>query len=190
MSKAVDFINVGYFYIGWSTIAYLAKMELGIWTVLVAVGAVFLQVTQGRLSEKSGKKIFLFAFMMSAFGFLLDTVLNIASVVHFRGENEVRVLSIPIWMFSVWILFATVIPSLVKPFYNRPVLGAAMASIGAPLSYVIAEKIELLHFKSSLALVVYGLFWLVFFYVSIIGVKQIEREERQKPTKPFLHTLI
>lgn len=174
MTNIASYARVGYFYAGWSATAYLAKIEQGIWAMAISLGAILLLFLQKKLSDQQGRSILLFSLAMAFVGFLLDTILHMANVVHFKNENELKLLNMPIWMLSVWVLFASVLPTIAKPFYSKPRLGSLMSAFSGPLSYLLAERMGILVFKDSLTLVVYGLFWMIFFYVAIMGLRNIE----------------
>ena len=83
----------------------------------------------------------------SAIGFLVDTILARTDVVVF--ESTAWSGFAPLWMVSLWMVFATTLNHSLSWLSSRPLLAALAGAIGGPLAYLAGAKLGALSIVMS-----------------------------------------
>ena len=68
----------------------------------------------------------------------------------------------PLWLVSLWLLYASSIPSMAKFLGSRPWLSALLGGIGGPLCYFYGKAFDLMSFTNNWSVAVYILFWSIY----------------------------
>ncbi|MFK8053301.1 MAG: DUF2878 domain-containing protein [Woeseiaceae bacterium] len=95
---------------------------------------------------------------------------------------------VPLWIMGLWIIFSLTIPQSMSWMRKRPVVGALMAGLAAPLSYLAGHKLDAISFPIGLsnALLITALTWIPAIYLMIvISMKTLpitNAEAQKKPT--------
>lgn len=72
----------------------------------------------------------------------------------------------PLGMISVWLFFCSVLNIYTEMFFTRKYLGAILTGIFAPLSYLAAEKLQVLTIPNKTAILYLIIFWFIYFLLS------------------------
>ena len=164
--KTRDFIFISlWFYIGWFGCVLLASTAYG------AMSFIFPAIL---FSFLFFKKQVSFQFINIFVGISLVGIFFDSLVIHFEwmtisGPSDYL---IPIWLVSIWFLFALSIPKLgflIKaPLWVMALLGCIMG----PLSYKSGELFEVLTLTSPWTIFIYALFWTIFFPMVIFTTRR------------------
>ncbi|MGL5335583.1 MAG: DUF2878 domain-containing protein, partial [Enterovibrio sp.] len=95
----------------------------------------------------------------STAGIACDSMLTMAGIYIFPAEPSF--LPIPLWLIGLWLGFAGTLRHSMAPLLAKPKLFTALVIVGAPLSYLAAEKLGAVEFslgKLQTSLLV-GLYW-------------------------------
>jgi hypothetical protein len=138
----VRLINFGAFYLGWFACVVGAARGLPFAgpAVVVALIGVHLLLAPHRVSE-----LRLIA-AVGALGFLIDSVQAALGVFTFAGQPGVWLC--PLWLASLWLIFATTLNGSMNWLTGRYAVGAALGAISGPLSYCAAVRIGVIEFPS------------------------------------------
>ncbi|MGL6176393.1 MAG: DUF2878 domain-containing protein [Vibrionaceae bacterium] len=80
----------------------------------------------------------------SAAGIACDSMLAMAGIYIFPSEPSF--LPIPLWLIGLWLGFAATLRHSMAPLLDKPKLFSVLAIVGAPLSYLAAEKLGAVEF--------------------------------------------
>ena len=167
MAKKVDQVLILIlFYAGWFGAVFLARTEFALGS-LVFPAALFIYLKlKGGLT---GKESFA-ALGIAAFGGLFDFFMIQVSFIDVVGANPFM---LPVWLLSIWLLFAFSIlklgPTLNMPLWIAVILGCVMG----PLSYKSGELFQVLSFTSSFTFFAYAVFWSALFPMVLFLAKRL-----------------
>jgi len=82
-------------------------------------------------------------------GFAFDSVLALTGWLSFAGAVPLPALA-PVWMVSLWALFATTLNVSLRWLREWPVLGVLFGAIGGPVAYYAGERLGALQFADPL----------------------------------------
>lgn len=92
-------------------------------------------------------------------GLAWDFLLYKLNIITFPSE-------FPMGMISIWLLFVSVLSIYVEMFFKRKYFGALITGLFAPLSYLAAEKLEVLSIPSKFSIFYLFIFWFFYFLLS------------------------
>jgi hypothetical protein len=95
-------------------------------------------------------------------GAAMDSVWIEANVLDYGTQT------VPYWIVMLWVGVALTVNHSLKFFHQRPILGALMAGISAPLCYLGGERVGAVVVPDSLQLAWVALAWFVLFYVVFV----------------------
>ena len=84
----------------------------------------------------------------AAIGFIVDTSLVRAHLVEFESTTSSGVA--PLWMVSLWLVFATTLNHSLRWLTSRPWAAALTGAVGGPLAYLAGAKLGALSIASPL----------------------------------------
>lgn len=154
-NKDLIFVSL-IFYIGWFGCIFIGRTEWAFLSLLFPAGL----VGYLRLTKNLEIKDILWALAITGVGVLFDFVLIQTGLISIVGDSF---LLIPVWLFSIWLLFSF---SMVKmaPRFKIPLwFAAGLGLVMGPLSYKSGEYFQVLTFTSPSTLLVYGIFWAFIF---------------------------
>lgn len=173
MASLKNNAHIIYFNFAWYGIAYFAVKGFYWVTMLIALVAYLIVWKQKNLATPFLRKAYQQALVLCGLGLLFDVIMHFYGVVQFANMGGGL---LPLWLVSIWVLFASVLPTLALTFKDRPIIGSMVAAISAPLSYLIAEKMTLLQFVFRQSYFIYVVFWFFFFYFSIRKLSKLNKE--------------
>lgn len=135
------------------------------WSLLFpAILLIFLIVQQ-----KMKTSLFLKLIFLGFVGMGFDGLMAHFGGVHFQSAGA---WSLPFWMISIWLLFVLLLPWIQSFFDKRLLLASGLGFIFGPLSYYSGVSLEVLRLSTPTVLVVYGIFWSLYFPLSIYGLRR------------------
>ncbi|MFZ3229115.1 MAG: DUF2878 family protein [Pseudobdellovibrio sp.] len=141
----------------WFAIVFLAHTSFSYLTVLLPWPLLLFEFYNKRLLRNQIGLLFALAIA----GYLFDVVLSsLGGLQFFEFGNQVRT---PIWLASMWLLFAFVLPSMSSAFEGKLKTTFIVGAVLGPLSYLSGEKFALLHFTSNEWIALDALFWGFYF---------------------------
>ena len=117
---------------------------------------------------KNAFKELLLGFLIAFLGLLNDIIMVKIGFLHFSNAT---ICPVPLWLASLWLLFASTFSSSLAWLRGAKVFFLAfLGSLGGALSYSAAEKLSALSYHSHLfpQFLFYGLNWFVLFPVLFI----------------------
>ncbi len=161
----LTFIVFFWFYIGWFACIYLALTHYSSLSLLFPVLLLLFLHTRGLLNFK--KIIFMLSVVV--IGSTVDSVLFYFEFIEILGMSTIL---IPIWLLSIWMLYAICLTQLTKmwilPWWMASLLGFFIG----PLSYKSGEYFNVLSFTHSSTFMIYAGFWALFFPISILIMRK------------------
>lgn len=145
-----------WFNLAWFGCVYLGKNQLGNWSLFLPMVSIAILFFSGILS----KRLSIYFAMVTIVGAAFDLIAFKLGLIRFQSEDFII---LPVWLVSMWLLFAMVIPAMQGLFANRLLLAAIAGFIFGPLSYYYGESFEVLFFSSKISIVIYAVFWGLFF---------------------------
>lgn len=162
MTRPLKVIPFVWFYVGWFACVFFARQGWDNWTlVFPAVSLALLAFLGHGLSRRS----YVTLLVIAVVGMTFDFIASRFGVIHFKNSGAGF---LPVWLISIWLLFVATIPLMKALFGKRWLLAAILGLVFGPLSYQSGQIFELLTFEGPLFFVVYGLFWFIFFPVSLL----------------------
>lgn len=154
-SKLKIFLAI-WFYIGWFASVYSQVWNVPVLSLLFPMVALTTLKKFGPLTNKNlifllGVSILGFAFDMAAFYFNLISMPN-------PNNNTLHF----IWLYSIWLLFVSVIPLMSSLFKDKFILAAVAGAILGPLSYYYGQFFNVLVLNNRASVIIYCLFWSLF----------------------------
>ncbi len=108
------------------------------------------------------KRLATFLGALVVFGFVTDTVLELAGIVRYpEGGRLASAPVAPLWILTLWALFGTLFHRSLRWLLARPLLSIPLTLVGTPLSFWAGVRLEAVEIPWSLpvSLVVLGLAW-------------------------------
>ena len=107
--------------------------------------------------DKSHMDLFL-AVMLGTFGWVLDSAWVVIGIVDYDGITVA-----PVWIVILWCAVGLSVNKCMRWFHQHAVLGAVVASVAAPVSYLSAERLGATNVIDIYGLAAISLMWLVVF---------------------------
>ena len=97
---------------------------------------------------------------ITAVGFVIDSLLSYLGVFQFPQNAENNFFA-PIWLVSLWMLFATTLEYSLRKLENKPWSSFLFGFLGGPVSYAAGRGFEILVFPNHfyISLLIVGLIW-------------------------------
>lgn len=156
MGKINSLITIALFYLGWFGCVFLSQTNNPWQTLAFPIVLISFLYFKNLLTLKSISAAIIITIFGTAYdSFLLN--LEFISTPGYTGNI------IPIWLFSIWLLFSF---SMMKigPSFQLPKFALAfLGFLFGPLSYKSGEVFNALYITSSFALLNYAIFWAIFF---------------------------
>ncbi|MCO4821621.1 MAG: DUF2878 domain-containing protein [Flavobacteriaceae bacterium] len=125
---------------------------------------------------KNGNDI-LFIYTSVTLGFLLDSLLAYTGLIEYK-LNFGLTQTAPLWILFLWIGFALTLNHSMSWLLNKPKLGTLFITIGAPLSYFSAEKLNAIKINQTLTtLLLVSLLWLLVYKIILTINNSIENNQ-------------
>ncbi len=175
MRNIQKYFSFLWYYVGWFSCIYLAKIGDPVLSLLFPVVLIFLLWRWGQVRLISVVSLFVLALV----GMLFDFIMRACGHIDIGGGQE---FFLPIWLISIWLLFVFIVPQMVPLFRERLFLAGILGGIVGPLSYVSGGAMGVLFMQKPRAIYFYIFFWLIYFPVAIyFGGKSLQHDRR----KPF-----
>ncbi len=154
-------INFAFFYFGWGVCLKQASAGRpfdGAFVVLILL-AIHLYLVKERVQE-----ICLIT-IVTLFGTCLDTVYSLTGIIQYAGEYTYFPWLAPIWISSIWVLFAMSLNHSLSWFNGRWVLASLSGASGAILTYIAGVKVGAATFliPEKILLAIVGSIWFFLF---------------------------
>jgi hypothetical protein len=125
---------------GW--LACMGASAAGHSQIGIACAAILMAVHL-QLHPRRSRQILLMTVAASA-GLLVDSLLIAAGILKFTQAGPLPSLP-PLWMTVLWAQFATTMPNCLRWLCQRPLLAAALTYVGAPMTFLGGQRMELVH---------------------------------------------
>lgn len=105
-----------------------------------------------------------FSLFLLLSGLVIDSsLLNLG----FIGFDQMNTILSPPYMWGIWLIFLPYYQIGFYKFKNKPYLSSIVAFIFAPFSYFSGQQIGNLIITENLSFIIIGMFWAIFFPISI-----------------------
>jgi hypothetical protein len=151
-------------YAGWFACVLLGKADMSV--LSLAVPAMGWLLFWKALSPSPGGCVKLL--VLCAGGMLVDALLMKGGVARYIPETG----TLPLWMVSLWLLFAPAMYIFAGLFGRRLWLAALAGGIFGPLGYKSGEAFGVLELQGLNAFVIYAIFWALFLPLAIAAVSR------------------
>ncbi len=154
-------INFAFFYFGWGVCLKQASAGRpfdGAFVVLLLL-AIHLYLVKERVQEAY------LIIIVTFFGTCLDTVYSLTGIIKYAGEYTHLPWLAPIWLSSIWALFAMSLNHSLSWLYGRWVLASLLGASGAVFTYIAGAKVGAATFliSETTTLIVVGVIWFFLF---------------------------
>lgn len=155
MSKHLDSLILMAFNIVWALIAMMAQDNHSTFALIIALAFCGIVFWLKKFSLNTILK--LLVLVLVGLGF--DSMLIFKST------------AVPLWLVAIWLGFVFTLPSYLPLFSQRLWLAAPFAGFFAPISYAVAEKMQLLQVTSSLTWIIMIIFWCCYFPLALVVLR-------------------
>jgi len=163
--EKLPILNALLFQIGWFTCVLGGDVAgLAITTFILAVHGTFV--------VRSHKEWLLIAGFAVA-GYLIDSGLTLIGIFDFGG---VGMPLIPVWLWCLWVLFATTLSHSMYWFQEHMALAVALGVVAGPASYFAGSQLASVTLAEPLpmSLVLIGVVWAVVFPVGLLLARRCQ----------------
>ena len=165
MKRYMSLILYLWLYAGWFACVLLGKWDQPALSLLVPVVGWLLFWRALSPQPRDCAKLL----ALVAAGMLVDTVFMKCGVVRYTVETGF----LPLWMISLWLLFAPAIYLFAGLFKGRLWLAALAGGVMGPLSYKSGEAFGVLDMQGMDAIVLYAIFWGLFLPLSLVWMRRV-----------------
>lgn len=152
--------------LGWFGCVYFGKMNWGLASlVFPLVSWVLLNSSYGLNKQRTFRLL-----MLLIVGLAFDSTSAYFGLIQLNPPAEMGWL--PLWLISLWLLFASTLPLLQSLFQSRYILAVLVGAVLGPLSYRAGAQFETLILNGTLATLIYALFWAGYIPISIYWLHQ------------------
>lgn len=95
--------------------------------------------------------------VLTAIGLFADVLLSVEGIISFSPALSAGLL--PLWLVSMWLLHASLLPVLRSFFGDSPIMTAAAGLAIGPLGYLLVEPWGILKLDPAWGFALYGVFW-------------------------------
>lgn len=142
-------------YAGWFACVLLGKYGYGVLSPVVPLLSAALFQAVFRYPRDEWQK----AFILVLTGMFADNLAAAAGLLQLPASDDA---ALPLWLLSLWLLFAPALFLFKRLFGQRWWLAALAGAIGGPLAYTSGEHFGVLSLSGWLAIAAYALFWAVY----------------------------
>lgn len=155
--KTKDFIFIAVlFYVGWFGSVFIALTDFALASLIFPL----LLLVFLLLKKSFGLKDLIFVIGISIVGIVFDFFMVHFGFVSIFGQLS---LLIPIWLVSIWFLFALSMVKLAPKLQPPFLIATALGGIMGPLSYKSGEYFQVLLFTTDQTFLIYAIFWAIAF---------------------------
>ena len=163
--------NFVLFQLGWFACIYGGASGHVAASVLFSLTLVAISVWQTPF-KKNLLELFI---KIGLYGLVGDTLLLQLGLLQFNSPVPFTFLS-PIWMVSLWILFASTLNQSMAWLSGKPLMGALLGAIFGPLSYIAGVEMGAANWGNRLqAIVLIGLIWAIGMPIFLFWAKQVQK---------------
>nr|WP_255700934.1 DUF2878 domain-containing protein [Polynucleobacter sp. IMCC 29146] len=163
--------NFVLFQVGWFACIFGGAFGYVMGAVIFSLALVAVSVWQAPF-KKAEISLFL---KIGLYGLVGDTLLQHLGLLHFKSPVPWPFLS-PIWMWTLWVLFATTLNQSMAWLQGKPLIAALLGSIFGPLSYIAGVEMGAATWgNQTQAIVLIGLIWAIGMPVFLFWAKQVPK---------------
>lgn len=158
--------------LGWFGCVYFGKLNWGFASLIFPlVSWLLLNFSFGLNRQKSVRLL-----VLLLVGIVFDSTSAYFNLIQMTPPAEIGWL--PLWLISLWLLFASTLPLLQSLFQDRYILAALVGAVIGPLSYRAGAQFETLILNGTVATLVYASFWASYIPIAIFWLRRgdIENE--------------
>jgi hypothetical protein len=165
MGININIYNAVLFYVAW-LLCVTGGNYFAIVTCIVAL-AIHLRFISGEVSE------LLLIIQVALLGILVDTLFIVTGVMTGEGVATFP----PLWLMSLWLIFATTLNHCLRWFQNQMPLAVIVGAVAGPLSYLAGTRMTAVEFgePASHSMVILGLGWAIIFPVCLHLAKRYDK---------------
>ncbi len=167
-------ISFLFFYIGWGICLECASQGEPYIGPLVVFGMLVFHL--GFIKRRM-EELFLVITVALA-GTVIDSIYSFVGLIHYKAGYPAFPHLAPLWLTSVWVLYAMCLNYSLSWFYQRWILASVLGASTAILSYLAGERvgaIVFLHPTFTMECTI-GLVWAVAFPLSLIYSRWVSRQ--------------
>lgn len=149
-------------YLGWFGCVYLGKIGWEFATLIFPILSWYLLNKSFAINSKMLYRLVI----LTVIGVLFDY-----SALHFGLISLITVdefTLLPIWLISLWVLFASSLPLMQSFLRNKLILSSIIGGIFGPLSYHAGSSIGVLELNGNSAYLTYIIFWAIYTPLAIL----------------------
>jgi hypothetical protein len=139
--------------LGWFLCVFAAQFRMDYLSIAVPAIAWWVLWHQ----QNSRAKVILA--LLALVGCLFDQIIFYLGFVNFNLHSG---FVIPVWLFSMWFLFVTMVPTISRFFNGRMFLAAFLGAVMGPLAYKGGEPFGVIALPEN-AIWIFAIFWGIFF---------------------------
>lgn len=136
-------VNVVLYQLGWFATAFGASAGYPWSGPLLITGIIYLHI---RYIASSARE-FLYLCAVACAGYTMDGLILNSGIFTFQGTGPLPGWP-PVWLWFLWMLFATLFPCSLRWLEGRPLTSAVLGAMGGPAAYVAGERLGALHIHS------------------------------------------
>jgi hypothetical protein len=165
-AKYASVLLYAWLYAGWFACVFLGKwQDDAVSPIVPAIGWVLFWRALSPERRDAVK-----VFFLCVAGMLADVLFMKLGFVRYTPVPEMGLL--PLWMVSLWLLFAPAIYIFTALFGKRFWLAALAGGVFGPLSYKSGESFGVLDMQGVSAMLAYAAFWAAFLPLAILWVRR------------------
>ena len=112
------------------------------------------------------KSIFISDIFLILVGIIFETLIIQFDFIEIKTTFSLNLFGLPDWLLLIWLIFILVNDEFIKLIEIFKKFKSIIYTFGATLSYVAAEKFNILKLNSNLTILFYFSFWWIFFLLS------------------------
>lgn len=153
-----------WFYVGWFACVFMARAQSDIFSLIFPAVGWFLM---SKVYPLSARRLYILS-GLTIVGLIFDSGMGWFGLIRFEPEA----LFAPLWLVSIWLLFASLLPLTKEAFGDRLLLSAFLGAIFGPLSYLSGEAFGVLFFSHPSTVWIFSLFWALYFPAALLLQKE------------------
>jgi len=147
-------LNFGAFYLGWFACVVGAAHGMPLLGPALVAGLIGLHLL---LVPQRAMELRLIA-AVGAIGFVVDSTQALLGVFRFVGHPGMWLC--PLWLASLWMIFASTLTGSMNWLARRYALAAVLGAFSGPLSYIAAVRIGVIEFPNAhMSIVALAIVW-------------------------------
>lgn len=164
-----NILNALLFQLAWWLIAILAAQKKDI--MALAVGLIYLTIHFTVIVNHKRSELSI-VFLGATWGYCFDLLFAKWGLFILNSKAP------HLWLFSIWLVFSATWNFSLRPLIQNKYLGPILFGVFGPISYYLADKLNILSFNQStpLKLAIYVIYWSMF---ALLIKKLINFQERK-----------